>query len=91
MKVCIQEYLKAWRNKSIDISTFADHLINTGHSYEEGSETLLHIENKFFKHVLLKTLKLKYIRNVAISTILLSHIIPEHMVSSIIYMNIILY
>ena len=76
MKVRIQEHLKARRNRSIGISIFADPLIDTGHSYKEGSETLLHVENNFFKRRAFEDIEIERHKKCS-DTILLNQIIPE--------------
>lgn len=47
MKLRVIEQLKSCRNGSLGESAFADHLIVSGHSFKEGSESLIHHESSF--------------------------------------------
>ena len=47
LKIRIDKHKKAWEKKNIGVSAFADHLINSGHSFKEGFG-VLHRENSLY-------------------------------------------
>ena len=58
MKVRVDEHFKAWSSGNLGKSAFADHLINSGHSFREGSGKLLHKEYSYRKRIVLEHIKI---------------------------------
>ena len=64
----------------------ADHLIESGHSFREGSEILLHRENSYFKRLALEEIEIFRHRNNNDITVL-NRCIPEEGLIKLIYEN----
>ena len=76
LKLRVTEHLKSWRNGSLGESAFADHLIISGHSFTEGSESLIHHESSFFKRLALENIEIVRHSNRDDLTVL-NRILPE--------------
>jgi len=76
LKIRVGEHIKCWKSRSLGQSAFADHLINSGHGFVEGSESLLHFENSFFKRLALEEIEI--VRHEGMNGVtVLNRIIPE--------------
>ena len=65
LKIRMAEHKKAWEKSVVGRSALADHLIINGHSLREGSEELLHNENRISNVWLWSTSRLFVIRIIA--------------------------
>ena len=84
MKTRVAEHLKAWKKGRVGEFAFADHLINCGHRFKEGSEELLHKENSYFKRIALEHIEIIRHLNSDEITVLNTYI-PEEGLIELIY------
>lgn len=54
----VKEHLEAWEKNRPKKSAFAAHLLEKGHRYEKGSETLLHEESCYRRRIALENLEI---------------------------------
>jgi hypothetical protein len=87
LKIRVGEHIKFWKSRSLGASAFADHLINSGHSFVEGSESLLHLENSFFKRLALEEIEIARHERMNEVTVL-NRIIPEASFITTIYQHV---
>ena len=84
MKIRVAEHLEAWRKGRVGVSAFADHLINSNHSFRDGSEELLHRENSFCKRIALEHIEI--IRHLNTNNIsVLNNYIPDEGLIELVY------
>jgi len=83
MKIRVAEHLDAWKKRREGESAFADHLVNSGHSFRAGSEVLLHKENSYYKRTALEHIEIIRHLNTNNITVLNSYIPDEGLIERV--------